>query len=60
MLEFSPGDANPVWFEFAPADTVGFDELLHRLRETPEWRFVDREVELRLRKAADSGTSGPP
>lgn len=38
------------WFEFAPADALAFDELLHRLRETPEWRYVEREVELRLRK----------
>jgi hypothetical protein len=37
------------WFEFAPADAVAFDELLHRLRETPEWRYVEREVEVRLR-----------
>ena len=41
------------WFEFAPADAVAFDELLHRLRETEEWRFVEREVELRLRKTPD-------
>src|ERR1043165_2083536 len=27
------------WFEFAPGDALGFDELLHRLRETPEWRY---------------------
>jgi len=39
------------WFEFAPADAVAFDELLHRLRETHEWSYVEREVELRLRKA---------
>jgi len=38
------------WFEFAPGDGVAFDDLLRRLRETPEWRFVDREVELRLRR----------
>jgi hypothetical protein len=38
------------WFEFAPANALAFDELLRRLRETPEWRFVEREVELRLRK----------
>jgi len=44
------------WFEFAPADAVVFDELLHRLRETPEWRYVEREVEVRLRKAPDPGT----
>ena len=44
------------WFEFAPADAVAFDELLRRLRETPEWRYVEREVELRLRKTPDAGT----
>lgn len=36
------------WFEFAPADAGAFDELLGRLRETEEWRYVDREVEVRL------------
>lgn len=39
------------WFEFAPADEGRFDELLARLRATPEWTFVDREVELRLERA---------
>jgi hypothetical protein len=38
------------WFEFAPEDTGAFDALLARLRATAEWRFVDREVELRLRR----------
>jgi chlorite dismutase len=38
------------WFEFAPADEGRFDELLHKLRATPEWGFVDREVELRLER----------
>jgi len=51
------GDAEPfdflTWFEFAPADAVAFDELLHRLRETEEWRFVEREVELRLRRTPE-------
>ena len=41
------------WFEFAPGDAVAFDELLRRLRDTPEWRFVEREVELRLRKTPE-------
>lgn len=36
------------WFEFAQADAGAFDELLDRLRETEEWRYVDREVEVRL------------
>lgn len=44
------------WFEFAPGDAVGFDDLLHRLRETPEWAYVEREVELRLRKTPDPST----
>jgi chlorite dismutase len=38
------------WFEFAPADEGRFDELLQKLRATPEWGFVDREVELRLER----------
>jgi chlorite dismutase len=36
------------WFEFDPADADAFDELVVRLRATPEWRFVDREIELVL------------
>jgi hypothetical protein len=44
------------WFEFAPGDAVAFDELLRRLRETPEWRYVERDVELRLRKTPDGGS----
>jgi len=38
------------WFEFAPADEGRFDELLTKLRATPEWGFVEREVELRLER----------
>ena len=44
------------WFEFGPADAVAFDELLHRLRETHEWSYVEREVELRLRKTSGADT----
>lgn len=36
------------WFEFAPAEEPAFDELLRRLRETAEWSFVEREVEIRF------------
>ncbi len=36
------------WFEFAPADEAAFDSMLDRLRATPEWRFVEHEVEVRL------------
>jgi hypothetical protein len=38
------------WFEFASADTTAFDRLVKRLRETKEWTFVDREVEIRLER----------
>ncbi len=36
------------WFEFAPNDESAFDHMLARLRETAEWGFVEREVEVRL------------
>lgn len=36
------------WFEFAPDQESAFDELLHRLRSTHEWDYVERELELRL------------
>ena len=38
------------WFEFAPADEHAFDELLALLRATEEWDYVDREVDIRLRR----------
>ncbi len=36
------------WFEFAPQHAPAFDELVGRLRGTEEWRYVEREVDLRL------------
>lgn len=36
------------WFEFAPEHSGLFDDLLGLLRATEEWRYVEREVELRL------------
>jgi chlorite dismutase len=36
------------WFEFTPEDQNAFDELLGRLRETEEWQYVVREVEVRV------------
>jgi Chlorite dismutase len=38
------------WFEFAGKDAAAFDLLLARLRDTEEWRYVEREVELRFVK----------
>lgn len=36
------------WFEYAEEHTALFDELVGTLRRTEEWKYVDREVELRL------------
>jgi chlorite dismutase len=36
------------WFEFAPEHSSAFDTLLAELRATPEWSYVEREVEIRL------------
>lgn len=36
------------WFEFAPEEEEAFDTMLCRLRETAEWGFVEREVEIRV------------
>jgi len=36
------------WFEFAPEDAAAFEVLVRRLRETEEWAYVEREVDLRL------------
>jgi chlorite dismutase len=38
------------WFEFAPEHAAQFNDMLVRLRETVEWSFVDREVDIRLRR----------
>ena len=36
------------WFEYAPEHSDAFEELVRRLRATAEWRYVDREVDIRL------------
>lgn len=36
------------WFDFAPQDEPAFDRLLDALRRSPEWDFVEREVDIRL------------
>jgi Chlorite dismutase len=41
------------WFEFAEADTVHFDQLLSRLRSSEEWQYIEREVEIRVRRVED-------
>lgn len=41
------------WFEYAPPDAAAFEELVALLRATEEWSYVEREVDVRLRRAAD-------
>lgn len=36
------------WFEYAPSDADAFEELAGLLRATAEWRYVVREVDIRL------------
>lgn len=38
------------WFEFAPRHAADFDELLKLLRGTEEWRWVEREVAVFVRR----------
>lgn len=38
------------WFEYAPADADAFEELLDALRKTEEWTYVNREIDIRLKK----------
>jgi chlorite dismutase len=46
------GHAEPfdflTWFDFSADDEPRFDELVAALRETEEWRYVEREVEVRV------------
>jgi hypothetical protein len=49
------GEAEPfdflTWFEYATADAGAFDELVARLRASEEWKYVDREIDIRLERA---------
>jgi chlorite dismutase len=38
------------WFDFAPSDEAAFDDLLQALRTSPEWAYVDREIDIRLKR----------
>jgi chlorite dismutase len=40
------------WFEYAPSDSAAFDEMVAVLRTSPEWKYVDREVDIRLVREA--------
>lgn len=39
------------WFEYAPEHADDFEQLVAHLRRTPEWTYVEREVDIRLRRA---------
>ncbi len=39
------------WFEYGPEHAASFEEMVRRLRETEEWRYVEREVDVRLTRA---------
>jgi chlorite dismutase len=39
------------WFEYAPADATAFEQLLQELRAAEEWKYVEREVDVRLTRA---------
>lgn len=41
------------WFEFSKTDTGAFDLLVKELHATPEWTFVEREVEIRVVRNSD-------
>jgi hypothetical protein len=43
------------WFEFAPEHNNAFDELVAMLRAREEWKFVEREVDIRLSREAQRG-----
>lgn len=38
------------WFEFAPSHEPEFNKLLAELRASEEWKYVDREIDIRLER----------
>lgn len=36
------------WFEYAPAHEAAFNQLVAELRASAEWKYVDREIDIRL------------
>ncbi len=36
------------WFEYALSDSDAFEKLVNSLRNTEEWKYVDREIDIRL------------
>ena len=45
------------WFEYEPSHAEAFEELVATLRATEEWKYVDREVDIRVeRERLDAGS----
>jgi chlorite dismutase len=40
------------WFEYAPEHAEAFEDLVRYLRESEEWRYVEREVDIRVVRKA--------
>ncbi len=40
------------WFEYTPAQEAAFNKLLAALRSTTEWKYVERELDIRLVREA--------
>jgi chlorite dismutase len=38
------------WFEYDPAHSEQFEELVYSLRKTEEWNYVEREIDIRMMK----------
>ena len=51
------GDSEPfdflTLFDFAKIDAKAFDDMVAELRATDEWKFVEREVDIRLVRVSD-------
>lgn len=43
------------WFEYAPAHEAAFNTLVAQLRATEEWKYVEREVDIRLVRVSGRG-----
>jgi hypothetical protein len=44
------------WFEFEPAQADAFEELVRARRASEEWKYVEREVDIRMeRERLDAG-----
>jgi chlorite dismutase len=44
------------WFEFAPENAAAFEGLVNNLRETEEWTYIEREIDIRLARRSDGHT----